>query len=262
MLIQLNRILAELQKSLEGLDINVSTDEAQQKLDDFKNKWTERLKEFLAVVEADPDNAVKEFIKLQEEFNSDYSQLVTDVEADTTDGGKALKDFKVYWDNQLGQLKISIVVANGDKTEAEKAISEIKNNISNMQDLVDNLNIEVTTEEAQQKLDNFKAEWSTKLKDLKAYIEVHPESAQYKINQFKDEFDTSYSQLVADIEVDTTDGGKSLEEFKQKMDDNIGSMKVEVTAVAGDGMTQTVQQIKDTIKSIIGKILIVFDSLI
>ena len=252
-------IIAELQKSLEGLDINVSTDEAQQKLDDFKNKWTERLKEFLAVVEADPDNAVKEFIKLQEEFNSDYSQLVTDVEADTTDVGKALKDFKVYWDNQLGQLKISIVVANGDKTEAEKAISEIKNNISNMQDLVDNLNIEVTTEEAQQKLDNFKAEWSTKLKDLKAYIEVHPESAQYKINQFKDEFDTSYSQLVADIEVDTTDGGKSLEEFKQKMDDNIGSMKVEVTAVAGDGMTQTVQQIKDTIKSIIGKILIVFD---
>lgn len=223
-------VIAELQKSLEGLDINVNTDEAQQKLDDFKSKWTERLKEFLAIVEADPDNAVKEFIKLQEEFNSDYSQLVTDVEADTTDGGKALKDFKAYWDSELGQLKISIVVATDkiQQTDAETALKNIKSTIDSMSSAIETIDLNVSTKRAQDVLNQFKQTWSSKLKKFKADVEANPEQAQEKFQKLKEEFNRDYGNLKANIGADTTDGGKAIEEFEKDFNSKFNRLSINV----------------------------------
>lgn len=223
-------VIAELQKSLEGLDINVNTDEAQQKLDDFKSKWTERLKEFLAIVEADPDNAVKEFIKLQNDFDKDYSQLVTDVEADTTDGGKALKDFKAYWDSELGQLKISIVVATDkiQQTDAETALKNIKSTIDSMSSDIKTLDLNVSTKRAQDVLNQFKQTWSSKLKKFKADVEANPEQAQEKFQKLKEEFNRDYGNLKANIGADTTDGGKAIEEFEKDFNNKFNRLSINV----------------------------------
>lgn len=223
-------IIAELQKSLEGLDINVNTDEAQQKLDDFKSKWTERLKEFLAIVEADPDNAVKEFIKLQNDFDKDYSQLATDVEADTTDGGKALKDFKAYWDSELGQLKISIVVATDkiQQTDAETALKNIKSTIDSMSSAIETIDLNVSTKRAQDVLNQFKQTWSSKLKKFKADVEANPEQAQEKFQNLKEEFNRDYGNLKANIGADTTDGGKAIEEFEKDFNSKFNRLSINV----------------------------------
>ena len=230
-------IIAELQKSLEGLDINVSTDEAQQKLDDFKNKWTERLKEFLAVVEADPDNAVKEFIKLQNDFDKDYSQLVTEVEADTTDGGKALKDFKTYWDNQLGQLKISIVVStdNIQQTDAETALKNIKNIAKDLKNKLSNVTFNLNTKEAQKTLEDYRNQWSDYLDDFVVDVEANPQDAQKKFEELKKRFNDSYKTFVMQVEADTTDGGESLKTFKEQIDKEFNKFAINVVVLADTG---------------------------
>jgi len=229
-------IIAELQKSLEGLDINVNTDEAQQKLDDFKSKWTERLKEFLAIVEADPDNAVKEFIKLQNDFDKDYSQLVTDVEADTTDGGKALKDFKTYWDSELGQLKISIVVAtdNIQQTDAETALKNIKSTIDSMSSSIKTLDLNVSTTRAQKALNEFKQTWASKLEKFKSEVEANPERAQEKFQELKEDFNRDYSRLKLNIGADTTDGGKAIEEFEKDFNSKFNRLSINVIVLTPD----------------------------
>ena len=230
-------IIAELQKSLEGLDINVSTDEAQQKLDDFKNKWTERLKEFLAVVEADPDNAVNEFIKLQNDFDKDYSQLVTEVEADTTDGGKALKDFKTYWDNQLGQLKISIVVStdNVQQTDAETALKNIKNIAKDLKNKLSNVTFNLSTKEAQKALEDYRNQWSDYLDDFVVDVEANPQDAQKKFEELKKKFNDSYKTFVMQVGADTTDGGKSLKTFKEQIDKEFNKFAINVVVLADTG---------------------------
>ena len=230
-------IIAELQKSLEGLDINVNTDEAQQKLDDFKSKWTERLKEFLAIVEADPDNAVKEFIKLQNDFDKDYSQLVTEVEADTTDGGKALKDFKTYWDNQLGQLKISIVVStdNIQQTDAETALKNIKNIAKDLKNKLSNVTFNLNTKEAQKTLEDYRNQWSDYLDDFVVDVEANPQDAQKKFEELKQKFNNSYKTFVMQVEADTTDGGESLKTFKEQIDKEFNKFAINVVVLADTG---------------------------
>ena len=239
-------VIAELQKSLEGLDINVNTDEAQQKLDDFKSKWTERLKEFLAIVEADPDNAVKEFIKLQNDFDKDYSQLVTDVEADTTDGGKALKDFKAYWDSELGQLKISIVVAtdNIQQTDAETALKNIKSTIDSMSSAIETIDLNVSTKRAQDVLNQFKQTWSSKLKKFKADVEANPEQAQEKFQKLKEEFNRDYGNLKANIGADTTDGGKAIEEFEKDFNSKFNRLSINVIVLTPNNRSK-IAEFKD-----------------
>ena len=241
-------IIAELQKSLEGLDINVNTDEAQQKLDDFKNKWTERLKEFLAIVEADPDNAVKEFIKLQDEFNNDYSQLVTEVEADTTDGGKALKDFKVYWDNQLGQLKINVVVAtdNVQKTDAELALNNIKNIVSDLQDELFNLDLHLSTDEANKTLRDYQNTWADMLDAFYIDIEADPSNADKKFAELKQNFLDSYDTFVTQVGADTTDAGESIKDFRSRLEnDFFNKFAINVTVIASANTDPAEERIKE-----------------
>ena len=244
-------VIAELQKSLEGLDINVNTDEAQQKLDDFKSKWTERLKEFLAIVEADPDNAVKEFIKLQNDFDKDYSQLVTEVEADTTDGGKALKDFKTYWDNQLGQLKISIVVATDkiQQTDAETALKNIKNIAKDLKNKLSNTTFNVNTKEAQKTLEDYRNQWSDYLDDFVVDVEANPQDAQKKFEELKKQFNDSYKAFVMQVKADTTDGGKSLKTFKEQIDKEFNKFAINVVVLADTGEAESeIEKFKKKVK--------------